>query len=72
MFLSKCIALESLVFLAFQDPEAKESKENQYAGSSEKEHGHEFLKRDKQNRSYSDDEINNKKENQCMYSLVHV
>jgi hypothetical protein len=57
--------------LAFQYPEAKESKENQYAGCSEKEHGDEFLKRDKQNSRYSDGEINNKKENQCMYSLVH-
>jgi hypothetical protein len=63
--------LESLVFLAFQYPEAKEPKENQYAGSSEKEHGDEFLKRDKQNSRYGNREINYKKENQCMYSLVH-
>jgi hypothetical protein len=65
-------ALEPLIFLAFQYPEAKESKENQYAGCSKKEHGDEFLKGDKQNSSYSDGEINYKKENQCMYSLVHV
>jgi hypothetical protein len=39
---------EALVFLAFQDPKAKETQENQYAGCSEKEHGDELLKWNKQ------------------------